>query len=348
MADNAIARLWQRVKEWFDAEASHLHRAFFAEEGAAALRANDSYLRLSVSELFVAKQVAWGVERYPALQASARLLYGGGTPTVFATLARPPADKLGPGVFQDYELTYLLPYLGQAVELEVSLYEILGQNHLGAALDILSDFASLVTPPVSAALGVMEKVATGIERVIAANGTQPVLGLHATLTPDGGVARGLRPGWLAVVRADENELPAAQLCMVDGRLHRAAAGGSVPLTGFDYFVLRVEGKQSRAEGNEWRTPDLDTAIAAASFARDVNRVEEYKRLREEALSRVWFSTDFTPGDRKQIAAVVREELDDAAAGAAGDGDRTVASIVSRRGLPSRDEVADLTLAALLA
>src|SRR5262245_19461389 len=161
MADNALARLWKRVKDWFDAEATHLHVAFFPEAEAAPLAANDSYVRLSVSELFVAKEVEWGIERYPALQASARLLYGGGAKKVFATLARPPADRLGPGVFQDYELTYLLPYLGESVELEVSLFEILGKNNLGAALDILSDFASLVTPPVSTALGVMEKVASG-------------------------------------------------------------------------------------------------------------------------------------------------------------------------------------------
>ena len=82
-------------------------------------------------------------------------------------------------------------------------------------------------------------------------------------------------------------------------------------------------------------------------ANDVGRADEFKRHREDALSTVWFSADFTPGDRKQIAKLVYEELDDPAAGAAATGEPTVACIVARRGLPSREDVADLTLADLM-
>jgi hypothetical protein len=48
--------------------------------------------------------------------------------------------------------------------------------------NILSGFASLVTPPVSAPLAVADRVATGIEKVIRANGTDPRLRLHTSLT----------------------------------------------------------------------------------------------------------------------------------------------------------------------
>lgn len=346
MSNNAISWLWNKIKGAFDADAKQLHRVFFAEDNSSPLAPNDSYLRLTLSELFLAKEVQWGIERFPAVQASVRLLFGGGPPKTFATLARRPDNLAGPGVFQDYELTYLLPYLGQAVELEVGLFEIFGKNNLGTAVDILSDFASLVAPPLSGAFAVMDKVSSGIEKVITANGTEPVLALHATLMPGGGV-NDVQPGWLAVVRATEKELPLASLCVVGGRLHRRVGAGTEALTGFDYLVLRLEGSDTRAENSEWITPDLDAAISAASLARDTGKDDEFKRLREDALTKVYFSADFTPGDRKQIAKLLREELDDTEAGAAGEGDFTLASIVSRRGLPARSEVDDLTLGDLL-
>jgi hypothetical protein len=144
-----------------------------------------------------------GVDRSPAVQASVRLLFGGLSPKTFATLVQPPVGA-GHGVFEDYQLTELLPYLGQSVELQAGLFEILGKNHLGTAIDIVASFASLVTPPVSAALAVVDKLANGIEKVIETNAADPTLCLQGTLAaPGGGLTNELRPGWLAVVRADE-------------------------------------------------------------------------------------------------------------------------------------------------
>src|SRR6187455_2187297 len=128
-----VSKLWDNVVKWFHAEAAQLHSVRFDEPGAPPLQPNDSYLRIVISELWVKNSVEWGHEKFPAVQAGAKLAYGGQTPTTFATLARPSAEMLGPGVFRDYELTYLMPYLGQAVEIEVGLYEILGKNNLQTA-----------------------------------------------------------------------------------------------------------------------------------------------------------------------------------------------------------------------
>lgn len=341
MADSAVARLWNRLRRSFDADAALLQRVFFAEEGGTRMVPNDSYLRVWLSELFLAKEVAWGVERSPAVQASVRLLFGSGAPKTFATLSQPTPQQHGTGVAEDYQLTELMPYLGQSVELEAGLYEILGSNNLKTAIDIVTDFASLVVPPVSAALSVADKVAGGIEKVIQANAKDPVLALHGTLAaPGGALTNELRPGWLAVVRATEQQLPAGSLHIQDGKLHREQRR----LTGFDYLVLRIEG---RAERDDWRTPDLDRAISEALYAKDLGRTADFTRQREQALSLIWFSADLTPAQRRQVAAAVKEELAEAAPGAAGTGEATVAAIVDRRGLPSRSEVADLTLAELL-
>jgi hypothetical protein len=269
------------------------------------------------------------------VQASVKLLFSGPRPQTFATLVQPSATT-GHGVFEDYQLTEWLPYRGKPVELEAALYEILGKNNLLTAISIVTDFASLVTPPVSTALAVIDKVATGIEKVIAANAKDPALVLHGTLA-----GADLRPGWLAVVRAAEKELPPASLTLnAGGRLCR----GGARLTGYDYLVLRIEGTAAR---EDWRTPDLDEAINAALYAQGVGRHEEYEQRRAEALGKIWLSPDFTPPQRRQLALAVKQELDQTAPGAAAEGGMTVKEIVERRGLPSRAETRHLTLEGLL-
>ncbi len=343
MSDNAISKLWTRIRSTVDADAGHLHRLFFPQAGAVAMTPNDSYLRVWLSELFLAKERAWGTDRIPAVQASVRLLFGGPRPRTFATLAQPKVTA-GHGVSEDYQLTELLPYRGQSVEVQAGLYEILGTNNLLTALAIVTDFASLVTPPVSAVLAVVDKVASGIEKVIEANAADPVLALYGTLAAPGagpGVPQELKPGWLAVVRAAEDELPAAALHLNDeGRLCRDGKR----LTGFDYLVLRIEGRRER---DDWRTSDLDLAVSSAVYARDLGRAEEYQRLRAEALSKIYLSADLTPPQRRQVAKAVQEELDATGPGAVAVGDMTLGAIVARHGLPSRQQVAHLTLADLL-
>ena len=317
-------------------EAGHLVRVFIPEPDTESLKPNDSYFRVTLSELFLAKERKWGGDRIPAVQASVKLLFSGPRPQTFATLVKPGVTT-GHGSFADYQLTEWLPYRGQSVELEAALYEILGQNNLLTAIDIVTDFASLVTPPVSAALAVVDKVANGIEKVIEASAANPTLVLHGTLT-----APQLRPGWLAVVRATEKEMDPQSLSLNDsGNLcHHSSR-----LTGHDYVVLRVQGIRERSD---WRTPDLDELIAAAVYARDLGRREEYESRRADALGKIYLSPDLTPPQRKQAALAVKEELDQAAPGAAVEGGMTIAEIVTRRGLPSRAQVAYLTLEELLA
>ena len=340
MPVSAATSLWTRVRRQFDAQAGHQHRLFFPQQDAAPLTPNDSYVRIWLSELFLAKEVAWGTERSPAVHASVRLLFGGVSPQTFVTLAQPPAPSRS-GVCEDYQLTGLLPYRGASVELQASLYEILGKNNLRTAVDILTSFASLVTPPVSTALTIVDLVASGVEKIIEANAADPVLVLQGTLAaPGGGLANELRPGWLAVVRATEDELPVSELRIAGGRLYR----GMSRLTGFDYLVLHVEGRKER---DDWRSPDLDQAISAAAYARALGRADEYERLRADALAKIFFSPDFTPAQRNQVAQAVKEELGSAEPGAAAQGDLTVAAIVARRGLPSRAQVSHLTLGDLL-
>lgn len=337
--NDAIGRLWAWLRGQVVSDAGHLHSRFFPQDGAVTMVPNDSYLRVWLSELFLAKQTAWGNDRSPAVQALIRVPAGGAEPSTFVRLIQPPSTSAH-GVFEDFDLTGLLPYRGGDVEIQAALHQILRKNHLGTAIDILTGFSSLLTP-LSAALAVADQVAKGVEKIIEANAKDPVLTMWKKITaPGGGGPNDLAPGYLAVIRATEEELPARELSIEDGRLCR----NGTRLTGFDFLVLRVEGRTQR---DGWDIADLNQAIDAACTAKALNRPEEYDRLRAGALTLVWTSPSLTPPDQRRLAKAVQERLENLAPGAAADGDLTVGAIVAEHGLPSLESVQDLSLSDLL-
>ena len=341
MSGNVAVRAGRWLTSRLYRRAEHPQLIVLPDKDAPELVADESYIRVSLSEFWLGTGRSWGFDRKPVVQAAAHVLFGKPDKRVpgatvlerqtFAVLVRPSA---GQGVFRDYRITEWLPYRGQSVELEAALYSVLGRNRLLTAVDVISGFAPLVTPPVSAALAVADRVAAGIEKAVKANDAEPRLPLHTGLTA---------PGWVVVADAPASKLPSGELSVDSaGQLCR----NGLPLTGCDYLVLRVEACRER---KDWRTPDLDLAIAAALNARDNDGAKKvYKRLYDEALSRIYLSPDFTSSQRKKVAKVVKEELDDSSYGAAGDVDVTLAKIISRRGLPSDEEAEFLTLDELIA
>jgi hypothetical protein len=340
MSGNVAVRVGRWLSGQVYRQAEHPQLVVFEEHDAAKLVADKSYVRVWLSDFWLAADRLWTFGRNPVVKASAQVLFGKldkrapGTTVLekqtFAVLVKPDA---GPGIFNDYLVTEWLPYQGQPVELDAALYSVLGKNRLLPAIEILSEFSLLVTPPVSAALAVADRVATGIEKVIRTNGADPRLRLHTRVTA---------PGWVVAVDAPAHKLPPAELSVNDaGQFCR----NGQQVTGCNYLVLRVE---SCRERTDWRTPDLDLVIAAALNARDNDAAKDYERLYTEALSKVYLSPDFTSRQRKKVAKVVKEELDDISHGAVGAGGVTLAEIVARRGLPSDSEVEFLTLDELIA
>jgi hypothetical protein len=313
-----------------------LRRKDFPSPVPVTMTPDDSYLRLSVSQLFLARQRSWGGDRIPAVQASVTMLFGGvQQQRTLARLIRPEttADH---AAITNYRLTDWLPYLGQAVEIRANLYQIIGKNNLLAAIDVVSQFASLIPAPgVSTAVTVADKVAHGINKLVEASAAKTVLEVHDTLAPD--TPTPVRPGWLTVVRTPAKELPAESLMLDEhGQLCKDGQG----LTGYDYLVLRIDACRDRPD---WQTPDIDKAIKDARKAQAKGKTGEYKSLANLAITKIWESPDFTTSQQKRLAKTLETDFGLAKPGSVADGDLTLKAIVDRVGLPSRAEVAGLTL-----
>jgi hypothetical protein len=300
-----LPRMWNRVANWFVANASHVTVRFIPDEGGQPVQPYAGYLRLWLAEGFLARQRTWGTDRFPALHGGVSLSFLGADRATFTTFSRPPEAWSVPGAQLDFPITALLPYSGGTVEVEAALYEARAGGPLGTAIDLVGGLASLMGPPLSIAASIADKISDGLDTVLAAAGTTPVLALHATMVaPDAG-GNVLRPGHLVVLSAPEAELAGTPV-IHEGRLHLRNGDSRTPPSGVDYLVVRVE---CRNERDDWRFPELDALIRSAGEALIRGHRETYRDLRTDAVARAWNSVDLAASDRTRVALLVTDELD---------------------------------------
>lgn len=345
MLENFAGRMWRRVQSWFVANAEHVTVVFIPTDDGEPLLPNAGYVRLWVSEGFLAQQRTWGTDRFPALHGGASLNVLGSSPATFTTFTRPPQAWTTPGAQLDFRITTLLPYAGGTIELEAALYQASSNGPLGTAVELLSGLASLMGPPLATAAAVADKISDGLDTVLAAAGDQPVLGVHWSMVAAGGDGNVLRPGHLAVIATPPHQLGGTPVIQ-NGGLHLRTERHLQQLTGVDYLVLRVE---CRTERDDWRLPELDALIRAAGEDLIRGLQASFAERRTEAIARAWNSADLTPPDRRRVALLVKEELDALGQlGAVPQPEYTLESVaLLRLPSPNDDRLADLTLAQLL-
>src|SRR5262249_55565535 len=112
-------------------------------------------------------------------------------------------------------------------------------------------------------------------------------------------------------------------------LHYARRDGAAaePLTGYDYVLLRVEG---RSERDDWRLKDISDLLGKATEAILKGEEKEAEAFRVAAITAAWRSDDFAVGDRRRIVQAIKGELEAVQAEgkhAVGDEPRSLAEII---------------------
>ncbi len=335
---SGIARkVGERVKSWFTANSRQLTLRFHPEPDAEPLDPGEGYVRLWLAEGFLATSRTWGNDHFPALHGGVTLTFAD-RQTPFTRFTKPSAP-LSAGVYLNYPMTTLLPFVGGTVEVEAGLYRATVAGPLAAAVEIGGKLASLIGPPLSVAADIADKVSQGLGVVLDGHDEDPVLGLHHTLVSDGGGGQVLRSGSLVVINAQEHELPAS-LRVEDGRL-RSDAG---LLTGFDYLVLRVE---CRTEHDELRFPQLALLQQRATTEWLSGEETRFKQIRALAIAEAVGSPDLISRDRMRLAKYVADQIDLVKDLGAVPGEGGGFDPVPPHLLPGADEVSRLTLDDLL-
>jgi hypothetical protein len=306
--------LWDHVKGWWTENARHHVYAPIPKEQTdeefddAPLEPGGSYFRLWLSEMFLTKRVAWGKEWFPAVHGEVRLQFGGQGAS-FSRVAQPPQDQVGEGVRLDYRLTELLPYNGGVVEIETALLGLKGADYLGAAIGVLQQFSSLISPPLGPAISLAQTLASGTRDLLSATQGSVHLGFHQELVSAGAGGAVLRPGYLAVILAEPGEISPDRLSVRGSRLLYREVPGPQPshLTGYDYMLLRVEGRKER---DDWRLKNIQEPLTTAGQAllEAPPNTAKANAYRTVALAAAWQSSDLAQLDRRRVVEAIKAEL----------------------------------------
>lgn len=342
--------LWDRIKSIVTKDADKYLYATIPQERTniayqdEALKANRSYLRLWLAEMFLTKSHRWFVEWHPAVHASANLTFGNQGTITFSRVVQPPQQALATGVLLGYPITDLLPFNGGTVEIEASLLALKGENYLGSAIQVLQDFSSLVSAPLAQALTIAEKVSTGIETLLDATNGRIHLPFHQAFSGAGGSAiTELKAGYLAVILATGNEVDVSRLHVKDDQLHYQdqTSNQIKPFRGYDYMLLRIESRQERDDFLKLKEIEEPYNKYFEAWGEgDTDKANAYKRAALMAAAR---SPDLTLLDRRRVALALKEEFaafdfDDMGVRALSleSVERTLNDVIAEYSLPSDD------------
>lgn len=309
MANEDLAqRLWDGVKGWVNNNAEQYKYVHIPPERTdlvfddSALKADKSYFRLWLAEMFMTKSRRWFVDWWPAVHSSVQLKFGDQDKVKLSHVARAPNGALANSVLLGFPVTELVPFRGGVVEIESALIGLKGKNHLATAIGVLQGFSGLVGAPLSQVLTVADKVSSGMQELFGAADGEVVLGLHQAFTSEGAGGNALRPGYFAVILATADDVRDTDLTVKEHRLlHKGE-----PFDGFDYVLYRIEGREER---DDWRLKTiqepLDKAIEA-SLEGDDAKADALKRA---AMIAAMQSPDLAVHDRRRVALAIKEELE---------------------------------------
>jgi hypothetical protein len=295
---------WTTVRGWFNDNANAYVLTWL--EPGEPLKPYQSYLRVWLAQMFLVKRVSWLQTYFPAVHGEVKLPFGTDPAVSFARVVRPADDRLGEGVLINYPLTELLPYNGGVVEIDAALFGLKGDDSLQAGVGLLEQFSGLIAPPLGQALTIAEKIAVGARDFLDRAGGGVHLVLHQALSSaGGGGANVMRTGYLAVVLAEADQVPARELRVEGDRLYR----GTGAFTTHDFMLLRVEARDQR---DNWRSPAVEEARGKAIDALLNGDREAANRYRGAALASVLSSFDFTEADKRRIVVAINREWDELA------------------------------------
>jgi len=302
---------WDKIQSWLKSDAQHYISHEIPIERTdlpgpvESIKPMRDYLRIWLDDMFLAKDKKWFVEQFPAVHTGIELEFGG--KPVRVTHVTDGTGQPGPGVFESYALTDLMPFKGGKVKIQSALIALKGRDYVSETIGILKNFSGLVGAPLSQTLQIADKVNAGMQSLLQKGTGGMVFGFHREYVADDG--RGgsvLKPGYRALILASTKDVDPARLSVKGGRLHYERQNGThEPLEGFDYMLLRIEG---RSERDNWRMPNIEEPLNEAIAAAIQGEQDKADDFLKAALVVVWQSPDLAVHDRRRVADAIKAEL----------------------------------------
>jgi len=268
------------------------------------IKADETYVRVTLVEMMLAKSTAWFHDVQPSVQGLTRCKFGDQTIEI-PSLAAPDGKQFPQrAVLRNFRLLDLIPFRGNSIEITTALVSIAGDDKLANGIKALSNVASLFSPPLGSALTAAEKLRDSIA-MLAGDQSGVHLAYHNTFTAEPGGSQ-LQSGYLAIVGAAASELENVTPFVTNDSLALRTANGPAPV-GYDYMLLRFEVLANRDDMENFSDIAAQRELAIASLLHDTPPVADLAY--RTALSTILLHKGLTNADRRVVATALKTELD---------------------------------------
>lgn len=278
-----------------------------------ALVPEQDYFQVWLCQMFLGTRSTLTADWLPAAHARVSLIRTGRPPVEYSKVLRPETHQLAQGVKLNYPLTPLIPFNGGMVEIEAALVAWQQSNRMDVAVELLQAVSAVAfpLPALAPALGVATIVTTAARDLVDKCDGAVHLNLHQSYTAGNGNSPEpdtvLRPTYLAVLLADENQVEPGTLRVVDSQLRHVDDHGQLHhLVGWDFLLLRVEG---RATLDSFWLPEMEDLLDRAITALEAGNRTLAENYRTSAIGIALRSPLFTWVDRDRIVGAVRARFD---------------------------------------
>ena len=238
------------------------------------------------------------------------------------------------------------------MEFQAGLFSVAAKDSIGKFIQTIGRFAKLLpVPELSSVLSLAEPVYQGIEDLLDIGERRLELGYQQTFSDAvGGGSNFLRPGYFAVILAEENEINSNTLCIVNDNLQEGSPGTNKEfvykhrsLLGYSYMLFRIEKRLQQ----DWESlKSIKELVAQAQDAVSSGEDHKVKQFLLPAIqTAIYRSPDVAKADRSKMVLKVKDFLQELGFQTITVQTRSLYSIMQRP-LPTVDAATQAELAAL--
>lgn len=214
---------------------------------AAPIEAENAYLRLWLTDMFLARRRVLGQTRYPIVQAYCRFLFDGATQEINLVVGPGQIPGLGQAtdrvISENYPIFGPVPYAGGDVEVLLALTHMQAADFGQDLVDVLGSISQLAaSTEVQLAGRFLVPVKQWLDSAFGMKKMQAHLVLHNTFSTADSAPNRLHSGyWLVMDVTNQSRPDAHMLWVKEGRLHQGPAMEEAqPFEGADYFLFYIQ------------------------------------------------------------------------------------------------------------
>ena len=279
-------------------------------QSGTAAAADQHYVRLWFSELFLQKDSEWFTSRFPLGYSLIGHKYGDQPKVEFANVAGKNKFDIGQvdqsrSVMRNFAMTPLLPFRGGDIEIDCGLVSMQASNMLESFAKTVGDIAGkLNVPQASSMVAIAGSIASGIQELMGAGKSRTVLTAHDMFT-----GKSLVSGYVLLSSQPLTSFAGQTVWITaDGVRVGPDKDHLSALAPQDYMVVFIECLTTR---DDWQSfsaigGPLDKAVAAKLGGKD----DEAKLLLVQAKVAAITSPDLTRNDTKRVVAAISKYFAD--------------------------------------